>query len=153
LELLKEILPKLSRVGILWNIDARDIGFGRGFKEYQAAAQSLHIPLESLPIRASNIDFVAAFNVGAQARVNGVITLSHIAQNTPVQAVTCFRAKLRVRHIISRSKWTLHPFHRTVFTAHMDITTDGAGLQECLTHHQLISPTQASGPLSSLRWM
>src|SRR5215472_4683022 len=51
-----------------WNIDARDIGFGRGFKEYQAAAQSLHIPLESLPIRASNVDFVAAFNVGAQAR-------------------------------------------------------------------------------------
>ena len=68
MELLKEIVPKLSRVGILWNIDARDIGFGRGFKEYQAAAQSLHIPLESLPIRASNVDFVAAFNVGAQAR-------------------------------------------------------------------------------------
>src|SRR5215472_5695504 len=68
LELLKEVVPKMSRVGVLWNIDARDIGFGRGFKEYQAAAQSLHIPLESLPIRASNVDFVAAFNLGAQAR-------------------------------------------------------------------------------------
>src|ERR1043166_5558095 len=32
LELLKEIVPKLSRVGILWNVDALEIGFGRGFK-------------------------------------------------------------------------------------------------------------------------
>jgi len=78
LELLKEIIPRLFRVGILWNIDAQDIGFGRGFKEYQTAAQSLKIPLESLPIRASNLDFDAAFRVAAKARVNGVITLSHI---------------------------------------------------------------------------
>jgi ABC-type uncharacterized transport system substrate-binding protein len=81
LELLKEIVPRLSRVGILWNIDAQDIGLGRGFREYQAAAQSLKIPLESLPIRASNLDFDAAFRVAAKARVNGVITLSHIVLN------------------------------------------------------------------------
>jgi ABC-type uncharacterized transport system substrate-binding protein len=81
LELLKEIVPRLSRVGILWNIDAQDIGLGRGFKEYQAAAQSLKIPLESLPIRASNLDFDTAFRVAAKARVNGVITLSHIVLN------------------------------------------------------------------------
>jgi len=81
LELLKEIVPRLSRVGILWNIDAQDIGFGRGFKEYQAAAQSLKIPLESLPIRASNLDFDGAFRIAAKARVNGVITLSHIVLN------------------------------------------------------------------------
>src|SRR5215510_3274104 len=78
LELLNEIVPRLSKVGILWNVDAQDIGFGRGFKEYQAAAQSLKIPLESLPIRASNLDFDGAFRVAVKARVNGVITLSHI---------------------------------------------------------------------------
>jgi ABC-type uncharacterized transport system substrate-binding protein len=81
LELLKEIAPRLSRVGILWNIDAREIGFGRGFKEYQAAAQSLKIPLESLPIRAANLDFPGAFRAAAKARVNGFITLSHILLN------------------------------------------------------------------------
>jgi putative ABC transport system substrate-binding protein len=81
LELLKEIVPRLSRVGILWNVDAQDIGFGRGFKEYQAAAQSLKIPLESLPIRASNLDFDGAFRAAAKARVNGLITLSHILLN------------------------------------------------------------------------
>jgi ABC-type uncharacterized transport system substrate-binding protein len=81
LELLKEIVPRLSRVGILWNVDAQDIGFGRGFKEYQAAAQSLKIPLESLPIRAANLDFDGAFRAAAKARVNGLITLSHILLN------------------------------------------------------------------------
>ena len=75
------MLLRLSRVGILWNIDAQSIGFGRGFKEYQSAAQSLKIPLASLPIRASNLDFDGAFRVAAKARVNGVITLSHIILN------------------------------------------------------------------------
>ena len=81
LELLKEIVPRLSRVGIIWNVDGQDIGFGRGFKEYQAAAQSLKIPLESLPMRASNLDFDGAFRAAAKVRVNGLITLSHILLN------------------------------------------------------------------------
>src|SRR5262245_35276766 len=81
LELLKEVVPRLSRVGILWNVDAQDIGFGRGFKEYQAVAQSLKIPLESMPIRASNLDFAGAFRVAARARVNALITLTHIVLN------------------------------------------------------------------------
>jgi putative tryptophan/tyrosine transport system substrate-binding protein len=81
LELLKEIVPRLSRVGILWNVDALDIGFGRGFKEYEATARSLKIPLESLPIRASNLDFDGAFRLAAKARVNALITLSHIILN------------------------------------------------------------------------
>jgi putative ABC transport system substrate-binding protein len=76
--LLKEIVPKISRVGILWNEDALAIGFGRGFKEYQAAARSLKIPVESLPIRAANLDFEGAFRTAAKARVNALVTLSHI---------------------------------------------------------------------------
>ena len=78
LELLNEVVPKLSRVGILWNIDAKDIGFGRGFKQYEATARSLQIPLESMPIRASNLDFDGAFRAAAKARVTAIITLSHI---------------------------------------------------------------------------
>jgi putative tryptophan/tyrosine transport system substrate-binding protein len=81
LELLKEIFPKISRVGILWNADALEIGFGRGFKEYQAAARSLNIPLESLPVRAANLDFDDAFRVATKARVNALVTLSHIVLN------------------------------------------------------------------------
>jgi len=81
LELLKEIVPKLSRVGIIHNADALELGFGTGFKEYEAKARALKIPLESLPIRASNLDFDGAFRVAAKARVNALITLSHIVLN------------------------------------------------------------------------
>jgi putative ABC transport system substrate-binding protein len=81
LELLKEIVPKLSRVGILWNGDALEIGLGTGFKDYEAKARALKIPLESLPIRASNLDFAGAFRVAARARVNALITLTHIVLN------------------------------------------------------------------------
>jgi putative ABC transport system substrate-binding protein len=94
LELLKEIVPRLSRVGILWNIDAREIGFGRGFKEYQTVAQSMKIHLESLPIRASNLDFAGAFRAAAKARVNGVITLSHIVLNPYRKQI----AELAIKH-------------------------------------------------------
>ena len=78
LELLKEIVPKLSRVGILRNADAIELGLGTGFKEYEAKARTLKIPLESLPIRAANLDFAGAFRVAAKARVDALVTLSHI---------------------------------------------------------------------------
>jgi putative ABC transport system substrate-binding protein len=78
LELLRDVIPKLSRVGILWNADAFEIGFGRGFQDYEAKAKALNIPLESLPIRAANLDFEGAFRNAAKARVRAVITLSHI---------------------------------------------------------------------------
>jgi putative tryptophan/tyrosine transport system substrate-binding protein len=96
LELLKEIVPRLSRVGILWNVDAQDIGFGRGFKEYEAAARSLKIPLQSMPIRASNLDFDGAFRVAAKARVNGVITLSHIVLNPYRKEIAGLAIKYRL---------------------------------------------------------
>jgi putative tryptophan/tyrosine transport system substrate-binding protein len=94
LELLKEVVPKLSRVGILWNSDALELGFGRGFKEYEATAQSLKIPLESLPIRASNLDFEGAFRVAAKARVSALITLSHIVLSPHRKQI----AELAIKH-------------------------------------------------------
>jgi putative ABC transport system substrate-binding protein len=81
LELLRDIFPKPSRVGILHNADALDLGLGTGFKEYEAKARALKIPLESLPVRAANLDFDAAFRVATKARVNAVIILNHIVHN------------------------------------------------------------------------
>jgi putative ABC transport system substrate-binding protein len=77
LELLREVVPKLFRVGILWNIDARDIGFGRGFKEYEFIARSLNISVESLPIRAANVDVREALRSAAKTHVNAILVLSH----------------------------------------------------------------------------
>ena len=55
LELLEEVVAKLSRVGVLW--DANGQGPTIAFKEYETAAQLLRIKLQSLEIRGLNLDF------------------------------------------------------------------------------------------------
>jgi len=49
LELLKEVVPRMSRVGILWDADAP--GPAISFKEYEAAARALKIQLHSPEVR------------------------------------------------------------------------------------------------------
>jgi putative tryptophan/tyrosine transport system substrate-binding protein len=73
LELLKEAVPGVSRVGVLW---ATPSAPGRtGFQEYEAAARTLKIPLVSLEVRSSNPDFEGAFQAATKARVNSLITV------------------------------------------------------------------------------
>ena len=43
LELLKEVVPRISRVGVLW--DADEASAGIGFKDYEAAARGLKLQL------------------------------------------------------------------------------------------------------------
>jgi ABC-type uncharacterized transport system substrate-binding protein len=73
LELLKEAVPGISRVGVLW---ATPSAPGRtGFEEYEAAARTLKIPLVSLEVRSSNPDFEGAFQAATKGRANALITV------------------------------------------------------------------------------
>jgi ABC-type uncharacterized transport system substrate-binding protein len=71
LELLKEIVPKMSRAAILW--DAGGPGPRVSFKEYEAAARAFKLDLQSVEVRAPNPDFPgvirAAKNKGADALI------------------------------------------------------------------------------------
>ena len=73
LELLKEMVPGISRVGVLW--DADDPGGGIGFKEYEAAARALKMQLISLEIRGPNPDLEGAFQAAAKGRASALITV------------------------------------------------------------------------------
>ena len=65
LELLKETLPKVSRVAILWNpANASKI---LDFKAAQVAAKALGVQLQSLEVRADN-DFDPAFRAAIQGK-------------------------------------------------------------------------------------
>jgi putative tryptophan/tyrosine transport system substrate-binding protein len=77
LELLKEVVPKISRVGVLWDADNPEAA--NGFKEYEAAGRALKIQLQSLGVRGPNPDLVGAFQAAAKGRVNAFVTI-----NTPV---------------------------------------------------------------------
>jgi putative tryptophan/tyrosine transport system substrate-binding protein len=74
-ELLKETVPKISRVGILWDAEAEPSTIS--FKEYEAAARTLRIQIQSLGVRGPNPDFEGAFQAGAKARVDALITISN----------------------------------------------------------------------------
>jgi putative tryptophan/tyrosine transport system substrate-binding protein len=58
LELLKEVVPKLSRVGVLWNPQGRTSTLS--WKEIQLPARELGVQLHSLEVRSPN-DFDGAF--------------------------------------------------------------------------------------------
>jgi putative ABC transport system substrate-binding protein len=72
LELLKEAVPGISRVGALMRAgQTRD-----DFKWYEAPARTLNIQLQLFEVRAPNPDFDAAFQAAAKGRANALITVS-----------------------------------------------------------------------------
>jgi putative ABC transport system substrate-binding protein len=73
LELLKEAVPRISRVGALW--DGEDVGSVIALKEYETAARALKIPLQSLEVRGPNPDFEGAFETAAKGRANALINV------------------------------------------------------------------------------
>src|SRR5206468_2277116 len=61
LELLTEVIPGISRVGVLW--EPEDPAAAIAFKEYDAAAHALKIQPQPLEVRGPNPDFEGAFQI------------------------------------------------------------------------------------------
>ena len=75
LELLKEAIPTLSRVGVLTVAGPPPTGLSTALKEYEAAARALKIPMQSLQVvRGPNPDLEGAFRDAVKGRVNALIT-------------------------------------------------------------------------------
>jgi putative tryptophan/tyrosine transport system substrate-binding protein len=75
IELLKELLPKLSRIGILWDVDGP--GPAVAFKEYNAAAGAFKLELRSLEIRGPKPDFAGALQKAKNANIDAVIVVGN----------------------------------------------------------------------------
>jgi putative tryptophan/tyrosine transport system substrate-binding protein len=75
LELLKEAIPTLSRVGVLTVAGPPPTGLSTALKEYEAAARALKIPMQSLQVvRGPNPDLDGVFREAVKGRVNALIT-------------------------------------------------------------------------------
>jgi putative ABC transport system substrate-binding protein len=74
-ELLKEVLPKMSRVAILW--DAAGPGPTVAFKEYEAAARAFKIELRSLEVRGPHPDFTGAFQATKTEHLDALIVVAN----------------------------------------------------------------------------
>src|SRR5213594_1941556 len=93
-ELLKELLPKLSRVGILWDADGP--GPAIAVKEYEAATRAFKIELRSLAIRGPNPDFAGAFQTAKTARLDALIVVANPLMAQQAKEVFDLTAKYRL---------------------------------------------------------
>lgn len=76
LEILKEIIPSISRVGVLW-VRPTALGIGTAFQSYEPTAEALKIQLQSLQVTRPNPDLAGAIREAIQRKVQALITVSH----------------------------------------------------------------------------
>ena len=91
LELLKEVVPKISRVGVLW--DANAPGPAIAFKEYETAARTLKLQLQSLEVRGPTPDLEGAFQAAAKGRANALIVISNPVLRRYLKQITELASK------------------------------------------------------------
>jgi putative ABC transport system substrate-binding protein len=75
LELLKEVVPRLSRVGVLFDIENQASIVN--LKEYETASRPLKIQIQSLEVRGINPDLKNAFQTATKTRVGAMITITN----------------------------------------------------------------------------
>ena len=79
LELLKEVVPTISRIGVLFQ--AGSTSGDIHFKDYETAARAFKIQLRSLGVRGQNPDFEAALRAAAKERVGAFVTITNTLTN------------------------------------------------------------------------
>ena len=103
LELLKEAVPGISRVGVLWDANAR--GAAIALKEYEAVAPPLKIQLQSLAVRSPNPDFEGAFQAAAKGRASALITIRGALFNRYPKQIADLAIKKRLPSMHERSEY------------------------------------------------
>jgi len=103
IELLKEAVPGISRVGVLW--DPRGPGPAIAFKEYEAAASSLKIKLQSLEVRDANPDFEGVFKAAVKGRASALIEISSSVLNRYARRIADFAIKNRLPSMCENSDY------------------------------------------------
>ena len=100
LELLKETIPKLTRVALLW--DPKNKGFDSFWRESQISARELGLQLHSMEV--SSVDKLDdAFKVAIKARSAALATTSNSFINTYQKRIADLAAKNGLAAISSRA--------------------------------------------------
>jgi len=93
LELAKEIIPNLSRVGVLLDPEYPTMTSGQNLKETQAAADALGLKLQLMEVRSVN-DLENVFEAATKERAQALIHFSHTVITNGRKRV----AELAVKH-------------------------------------------------------
>ncbi|HEX7233028.1 MAG TPA: ABC transporter substrate-binding protein [Candidatus Binatia bacterium] len=106
LELLKEVLPGISRMGALANAEQLSSDFP-DFKWYEASARALNIQLQPLPVRRVKPDLDAAFENVAKGRLNALITISGSLLNRYKKQIADRAIKSRLASMYERTEYVI----------------------------------------------
>jgi putative ABC transport system substrate-binding protein len=102
LELLKEMVPKLSRVAVLWNPQSASATLN--WKENQQPARQLGIQLHSLEVRSPN-ELDKAFEAATRAGAGALAILPDPVISTNLKRIVDFAAKSRLPSIYQWSEF------------------------------------------------
>ena len=103
LEILTEVIPKASRVALLWEPKSR--GPVIGFKEYESAARALKLSTQSLEAHQPKPDFETLFSNGAKGRVDGVVIIANSLLHQHQKTIANLAIKHRLPSINERSDY------------------------------------------------
>jgi putative ABC transport system substrate-binding protein len=93
LELLKEAVPKASRIAILWNAD--DLGMTLRYRQIEGAARILHVTVQPLGVREPE-DFEAAFSAMTRERPDALFLVTDALTTLNRKRVFDFAATHRI---------------------------------------------------------
>jgi putative ABC transport system substrate-binding protein len=102
LELLKEIVSKLSRVAVLGS--STNPGNAQSLKETELAAKSFGVQLQSIDVRDPK-DIETAFRTASKGRAEGVLVLASLVLNSQRKQIVELTAKSRLPAIYYAPEW------------------------------------------------
>jgi putative ABC transport system substrate-binding protein len=101
LEIIKETVPRITRVGVLWNPIDPSTGL---FKEIRAVAQELGVQVQSLEVRSFN-DIDRAFEAATKAQAGALVVAQQAPMNVNQKRIVELAAKRRLPAIYADTDW------------------------------------------------
>jgi putative ABC transport system substrate-binding protein len=102
LELLRDVLPTLHTVAVLWN-PAESVSVP-ALEETEAAARALHVQVQSLEVRDAD-EFEGAFEIAMRARADALIALPAAFITNHASQITTLAARSRLPAVYYRPEF------------------------------------------------
>ena len=103
LELLKEVVPQLTRVGIILDFESQSSVIN--LKEYETVARALKIQTQSLEVRGLNPDLESVFQTATKARAGAIITITNANLYLQQKRLAELAIKNRLPSLFQGSTW------------------------------------------------
>jgi putative ABC transport system substrate-binding protein len=95
LEVLKEAVPKVSHVGVIW-VQPTALGAGNAFRNFEIAAKTLNLKVTSLQAQRPTPDVEGLFRAADKARVNTMILVTNAVINQHIKSIADFAIERRL---------------------------------------------------------